>query len=246
MNDLGFWERLGDWLTDSATWSGDGGLIQLTLDHIWVSVLATAVAVAIAAPPALWLAHRRRGRFAATALANIGRAVPSFGIIVIAAVVFIRAGGSARFWPLVIALVALAIPPIFTNAYTAVTEVDRATVEAALGMGHTEREVLRHVELPLATPLILEGVRLAFIQVIATATLGAVVSSGGGLGRPIVDGFATYRSGGDVKLVGGALMVALLTIAADRAFAGAERLFVPDGVRRLFPDVGEPLDVSVT
>ena len=70
MNDLGFWERLGDWLTDSATWSGDGGLIQLTLDHIWVSVLATAVAVAIAAPPALWLAHRRRERFAATALAN--------------------------------------------------------------------------------------------------------------------------------------------------------------------------------
>jgi osmoprotectant transport system permease protein len=178
----------------------------------------------------------RRGRFVAVAVANIGRAVPSFGIIVIAAVLFIRAGGSARFWPLVVALIALAIPPVFTNAYTAVVEVDQATVEAARGMGLTAFEVLRDVELPLATPLLLEGVRLAFTQVIATATLGAVVSSGGGLGRPIVDGFATFRSGGDVPLVGGAVLVALLTIVADRGFSLAERAVVPVGVRHQLRD----------
>lgn len=243
MNDTAFLDRFTAWLTDPATWSGADGLVRLTLDHVWVSVLATALAAAIAIPPATWLAHRGKARFSANAIANIGRAVPSFGIIVFGAVVFIRLGLGAGFWPLVITLIALAIPPVFTNSYTAVAEVDRATIEAARGMGHTEREVLRQVELPLATPLMLEGLRLAFLQVIATAALGAIVSSRGGLGRPIIDGFATFRAGGDVKLVGGAVMVALLTVAADRGFSLAERLIVPSGVRRLFAGV-EPIDVG--
>lgn len=234
---MSFWERFGDWIADPGTWWGARGLVALTREHLWVSALSTLLAAAIAIPPALWLSHRGRARFSATAVANIGRAVPSFGIIVIGTVLFITAGLPATFWPLVIALVALAVPPMFTNAYTAIAEVDRAVIEAARGMGHTEHEVLRLVELPLAAPLVLEGVRLAFVQVIATATLGAIVTSQGGLGRPIVDGFATFRSGGDVRLVGGAILVALLTIVGDRGFALAERLLVPAGVRRLFSGV---------
>jgi osmoprotectant transport system permease protein len=240
---MSFWDRFVAWLAQPTTWWGDRGLIALTGEHLWISVLSTALAVAIAVPPALWLAHRGLARFSATALANIGRAVPSFGVIVIGAVLFIRAGWPATFWPLIVALVALAIPPVFTNAYTAIAEVDRATIEAARGMGFTERDLLRRVELPLATPLVLEGIRLAFVQVIATATLGAVVSSRGGLGRPIIDGFATFRTGGDVLVVGGAIMVALLTIVADRGFSVAERRLVPIGVRRLFHEV-EPVDVG--
>lgn len=233
MNDADFLTRFGEWLTTESTWWGPRGLLALTRDHLWISVLATVIAAAIALPPAVWLGHRRVGRFAATAVANVGRAVPSFGIIVVAAVLFLRAGLSASFWPLVLALVALAVPPMFTNAFTGVAAVDPAVVEAARGTGHTEGEVLRRVELPLALPLVLDGVRLAFVQVIATTALGAVVSGRGGLGQPIITGFATVNQGGDVLLVGGAVAVALLTVAGDRAFSLAERLVVPAGVRRL-------------
>ena len=230
---MSVWDRFVEWLTTSETWTGSKGIVGLAWDHLWISVLSTAVAVALAVPVALWLAHHRRGRFLANAIANIGRAVPSFGVVVIGAVLFIRWGLPAEVWPLVITLVALAVPPLFTNTYTAVVEVDPATLEAARGMGHTEFEVLRQVEVPMATPLVLEGTRLAFVQVIATATLGAVATSGGGLGRLIIDGFATFRTGGDVELVGGAIAVALLTLLGERGFVLAERALVPDGVRRL-------------
>lgn len=237
-----FWERFADWAGAGETWTGAGGLLDRTGEHLWVSVFATVVAVALALPAAVWLAHHRRARFSANAIANLGRAVPSFGIIVVAAVVFLQYGGSAQFWPLALALVALAIPPVFTNAYTAIAEVDAATVEAARGMGYSEAGVLRQIELPLGTPLILEGVRVAFVQVLATATLGAIVAPYG-LGVPIVKGFATARSGGDVLLVGGSIVVALVTLLGDRTFAWLEQRLVPPGVRRLLADV-EPTQIG--
>lgn len=231
--DDAFLSRFVEWLSMSSTWWGPRGLVALTRQHVWISFVATVMAAALALPPALWLGHRRSGRFAATAVANIGRAVPSFGIIVVLAVVFIRNGLGAGFWPLTLALVALAVPPMFTNAHASIAGIDPAVVEAARGTGHRELEVLRMVELPLALPLLLDGVRLALVQVIATTALGAVVSGRGGLGGPIVTGFATFRSGGDVILVGGALAVALLTVVADRLFSVTERMVVPAGVRRL-------------
>jgi osmoprotectant transport system permease protein len=221
------------WLTDPASWEGPNGLLELTLEHLAVAALSTAIAVVVALPGALWLGHRHRGKFLVAAFVNVGRAVPSFGIIVVAAVLFIRAGLPADFWPLVIALVLLALPPIFTSAHTAVGEVDPALVEAARGMGLGGGQVLRRVELPLALPLVMNGIRIAFAQVIATVALGAVVSSGGGLGQPIIVGFATLRTGGDVLLLGGAILVALLTLVADRLFALLQRLATPAGVRRL-------------
>lgn len=221
-----------DWFTAPGRWSGNRGIPFRTLEHLQLSVVGTLIAVALSLPPALWLAHRRRGEFLANAVVNIGRAIPSFGIIVVAAFVALRWGQSLRFWPVVMALVLLALPPIFTNAYAGVTGVDRATVEAARGVGFTEGEILRGIELPMATPVILAGIRIAFVQVIATATLGAIVSPGGGLGRYIIDGFARGPAG-YAEVFAGAILVAALTVAAEATFSLAERLLLPSGVRRL-------------
>lgn len=220
------------WLTAPEQWSGPNGIPARTLEHLQLSVSAIVVAVLIAVPPALYLAHRRRAEFLASAVVNIGRAVPSFGIVVLAALLFLTWGVPIRFWSTVVALIALALPPVFTNTYSAIRNVDAATVEAARGMGLTERQVLLGVELPIGAPVILTGIRVAWAQVLATATLGAVVSSGGGLGRYIVDGFAVGRGGYD-KVFGGAVLVAALTILGDRAFDLSERLLLPFGVRRL-------------
>lgn len=220
------------WLTAPAQWSGPNGIPARTLEHLELSLAAILVAVVLAAPPAMYLAHRRRAEFLASAVVNIGRAVPSFGIVVLAALLFLTWGVPIRFWSTVVALIALALPPVFTNTYSAIRNVDAATVEAARGMGLTERQVLLGVELPIGAPVILTGIRVAWAQVLATATLGAVVSSGGGLGRYIVDGFAVGQ-GGYAKVFGGAVLVAALTILGDRAFDLSERLVLPFGVRRL-------------
>ena len=231
---MSFWERFVEWATTAETWTEpDDGLLALLVEHLQLSVTALVVAVALALPPAVWLAHRRRGRVVATVLANAGRAVPSFGILVLVAVFAIERGASVRFWPIVVALVVLGIPPVFTNAYTGITAVDRQLVEAARGQGFTDEQVLRRVELPMALPLLIDGVRLAAVQIVATTALGAVVGATGGLGRPIVRGFSSLRNGGDVELVGASVLVALLTIATDRATTLATRVVVPDGVRRL-------------
>lgn len=220
------------WLAAPEQWSGPNGIPARTLEHLQLSLVAILVAILVAVPPALCLAHRRRAEFLASAVVNIGRAVPSFGIVVLAALLFLTWGVPIRFWSTVVALIALALPPVFTNTYSAIRNVDAATVEAARGMGLTERQVLLGVELPIGAPVILTGIRVAWAQVLATATLGAVVSSGGGLGRYIVDGFAVGRAG-YAKVFGGAVLVAALTIIGDRAFDLSERLALPAGVRRL-------------
>lgn len=220
------------WFTAPEQWSGPDGIPARTLEHLELSVVALVVAVLLAVPPALLLAHRRRAEFLASAIVNTGRAVPSFGIVVLAALVFLTWGIPVRFWATVVALIALALPPIFTNTYSAIRNVDPATVEAARGMGLTEHQLLLGVELPIGAPVILTGIRIAWAQVLATATLGAVISSGGGLGRYIVDGFAIGSSGYD-QVLGGAVLVALLTLLGDRAFDLTERLVLPAGIKRL-------------
>lgn len=234
---MSFWNRLLDWATTAETWTAPGdGLLALLLEHLRLSGAALLLAAAIALPPAIWLAHNRRGRVVATVVANAGRAIPSFGILVLVAVLAIEQGMSTKFWPLIIALVVLGVPPIFTNAYTGITSVRADVLEAARAQGRTERQVLREVELPLGLPLLIDGLRLAAVQIVATTALGAVVGATGGLGRPIVRGFASLRGGGDVELVGASLLVALLAIAVDRGANGLTRLLVPPGVRRLQSD----------
>ncbi|HSK24822.1 MAG TPA: ABC transporter permease subunit [Egicoccus sp.] len=229
-------ELFGDtiaWLTDPARWAltSEAGIPFRTFQHLWVSVTATLLACGVAVPLALRLAHRRRAEALASSVVNIGRAIPSFGLIVLFWLLATRTGlVGTRFWPLVLALTALALPPVFTNTYTAVREVDAATVEAARGMGYTEPQVLRSIELPLASPVILAGIRIAFVQVVATTAIGAIVTNGGGLGRYVVDGFARGVAGRPTVLAG-ALLLATLTLLADGAFGLLERLLVPDGVR---------------
>lgn len=156
-------------------------------------------------------------------LVNIGRAVPSFALIVLVFPFALRYGFGLGFWPTAFALVLLAIPPIFTNAFTGVRDVDAGTVEAARGMGLAPREVLFGVEVPAALPLILTGVRVSAVQVVATATLGAYVGFGG-LGAFIVEGFATQDDG---KLLTGAVLVGLLSVFTELAFGWLQRRLTP-------------------
>ncbi len=215
-----------DFFLSAQSWTGDDGLLVRIVDHLGLSLFATLVAVTIALPPAVWMGHRRRGAFLAVALVNVGRAVPSFGIVALAFPLSLRLGLGLGPWPTFVALVALAMPPVFTNTFTGVREVDQATVEAAKGMGMTDRQLLVGIELPLAMPVIWTAIRVTTVQVIATATLGAVIGWGG-LGRYLIDGFA---QGNDVWVLAGGLLVAGLAILADLAFSFAERWVLPPGI----------------
>lgn len=222
------WEQAIAFLQDPATWSGPGSIPARLWEHLWVSVAATVIAVVLVFPLGLWLGHTRRGAAIAGAVVNIGRAIPSFGILVITVMILLRLGFSVlSVWPILVALIALAAPPVFTNTIAGIQGVEPATVEAARGMGLTEAEVIGKVEMPLASPVIVEGLRIAFVQVIATATLGALVAWGG-LGRFIVDGFSQQNQG---KVVVGAALVGLLAILAELGLALAQKASTPPGVR---------------
>lgn len=225
LND--FLSELSRFLGDSANWLGDAGLAARTRDHLLLSFFAIGVAALVSLPPALWLGHRGRGGVAVGAVVNIGRAIPSFGIVALMLPISLRFGWGIGFWPTFVALVALAMPPMFTNTYTGVIEVDRAVREAALGMGMTDVQLLGRTELPLAMPVIWTALRVSAVQVIATATLGAVVGWGG-LGRYVIDGFA---QGNDVYVFVGGVAVAVLAVLVDLAFGWGERLVLPSGTR---------------
>lgn len=227
-----FLSQVVAWFGEEGRWFSDDGIVPRTVEHLWLALLAMVIALVVALPLAVWLGHRRIGAFYANAIVNIGRAIPSFGLIILAAVFFARAGISLRFWPAVVALMALAIPPIFTNAYTAIANIAPETVEAGRGMGLTENELLWDVEVPIGAPVILAGVRISFIQVLATVPLAAVLSSGGGLGQYVVRGFAR-GPGGTTEVFAGALLIAVLTLVADRLFTLVERRLLPVGVKRL-------------
>lgn len=213
---------LGDvarWFADPAHWQGPQGIPVRVLEHLEYSGFAIALALVIALPVALYLGHTGRGGFVAINVANIGRALPSFALLGFGLLIAIPLGLGLGFWPTMFALVPLAIPPIVTNTFVAVREVDRDVVEAARGMGLAEGQILRSIEIPLGLPLILAGIRTAAVNVVATATLGAVVA-GGALGRFIVDGFALREFD---QLVAGGILVALLAIVTEATFSVLER-----------------------
>jgi len=223
-------EFLGEviaWFGDPANWFGPAGILNRLREHVQITVAATAVSTVVAIPPAVWLAHRRIGGSFVVAAVNIGRAIPSFAIVVLFLPISIRLGLGIGFWPTFLALLFLAVPPMFTNSYTGVAGVDPDLVEASLGMGMTDHEVLMKVESPMASPVILAAVRVAAVQVVATATLGALVGWGG-LGRFIVDGFAVRNN---VVVFAGALLVAALAIVTDVVLSSVERHVVPATLR---------------
>jgi osmoprotectant transport system permease protein len=219
-------EQVFEWFTTTTTWTGSGidpGIIVRVTEHVQMSSQAVALAAVVAMPVALYVGHTRRFEFAAVTVGNLGRALPSFGVLGLVFPFTFSLPGTLGFWPTFIALLLLAIPPILTNTYVGIKGVDRDTVEAARGMGMTERELLLRLELPLAAPLIVAGLRIAAVQVVATATLGAV-ASWGGLGRYIVDGFAASD---EVQILGGAILVAGLAVVTEGVFAVAGRVVAP-------------------
>jgi osmoprotectant transport system permease protein len=196
-------------------------ILEKTWEHVELSVAAMAVALVVALPIGVWLGHVHRGSVVAVNVANIGRALPSLVVIAIG-ITFLGVG----FANVTLALVVLAVPPIITNAYVGVDGVEAEAVEAAQGMGMTPWQVLRKVELPLALPLIFAGVRTATVFVVATATIAAI-AGGGGLGDIIVNQ-ASYRIEG---VVGAAIVVSVLALAADFLLGLVQRLLTPAGLQ---------------
>jgi len=213
---------LAAWLLDPAHWTGTNGVPARVGEHVFFSVVAIGAAAAIALPAGLAIGHTRRGEIVATAVAGLGRAVPSYALLILFVPLF--GLGFASALP---ALILLGIPPMLVNAVAGIREVDPEIVEAGRGMGMTEVAVLRDVELPAALPAIVAGVRTAAVAVVATATLAALVA-GGGLGRYIVDGFALRQ---DDRILAGAVLVAILALLTERGLSAVERVFERRGGR---------------
>ena len=215
------------YLSDGANWSGDNGIGTFAVQQLLLTVTALLGALVLGLPPAFYLGHRHRGGFLAINVSNVGRAVPVFAVLLVLA---LGPVGSAEFGPYgraglatLIALVLFALPPIITNAYVGITEVDRGAVEAARGMGMSEFKVFTSVELPLAVPVVMNGIRLGLVQVWATATITALVA-GPGLGRIITRGFANHRT---YEVVAGAVLVALGALLLEAVAVLAERYLDP-------------------
>jgi osmoprotectant transport system permease protein len=218
------------WLTDPANWSGPNGIPVRLGEHVTISVLSLLIASAIALPIGLWIGHSGRGSTLAINTANIGRAIPSLAAIGLLVPITQAIDPELGFkvYPTLIAMVILAVPPILVNAYAGVSGVDRELVEAARGMGLRERQILGGVELPISLPIVAGGLRSASVQVIATATLGAIFGFGG-LGRYLVDGVAQNDDG---QLFGGVFLVAALALTAEGAFALVQRFLTSPGIRQ--------------
>lgn len=222
-----FLADVASWLADAAHWEGPRGIPVRIGEHILMSVVPMAFALAVALPVGVFIGHTGRGAAATINIANIGRALPSLAIIVGVLPFALRAGWGLGFWPTVAALTVLALPPIIINTYTGFRGVDRELLDAARGMGMHSWQLITRVELPMAAPVLLAGVRIAAVQVVATATLGAVVASGG-LGRYIIDGIAR-RDHPEVFV--GALLVVLLSLTTELGFNAFQRLMVSPGIR---------------
>ena len=212
------------YLTDPANWQGPGGMMELLVESLLLSITALVLAALIGLPVALWLGHRGRGGFLAINISNVGRAIPTFALL--ALLVTADFPGTQEFGPYgraglatLIALTLFALPPIITNGYVAIREVPDDVKQAAVGMGMTRAQRFFRVELPLGLPLVTSGVRLALVQVWATATIAAMVA-GPGLGRVITDGF--FRSD-YAKGIAGAVVVAVVALALELLSAGVQR-----------------------
>ena len=228
------------WLTDPANWTDPRNGILLRLwEHVSLSAASLLTAALIALPLGLWIGHTGRGAATVIAIANIGRAVPSVGWlgIVFPLTLALFGRGGLGFLPSLIALVALAIPPMVTNTYAGLREVDRDLIEAGRGMGMRETEVLRRVEVPVALPVILAGIRISAVQTVATATLASIVG-GGTLGEFIVQGIFVRALD---RVVGAAILVAALAILTELAFSLIQRRAISPGLRAgSIPDATDP------
>jgi osmoprotectant transport system permease protein len=237
-------EQLLAFFGDAANWQNETGIPNRLLEHILISLLAVLTASLVALPLGFYIGHTGRLQVLGINIANIGRAVPSYAVMVMLLPVMLglapvlgydpRLG--LRFLPIFLAMVLLAIPPILVAAYAGLQAVDRDLTESSRGMGLTETQILTRVELPLALPVLVGGFRVALLQVIATATIGAFLA-GGGLGRYIIDGIARRDDG---MLYGGVVLVAVLAIGTDVTLSWLQRRLTPAGVRMATGSAASP------
>jgi len=213
------------YLFDGANWTfgGDSSIPDRLLQHIFYTLAALLIGALIALPIGLLIGHTGKGAFIAIGLGNLGRSLPTFGLVLLLVTMF-----GVYIWPVLLALVVLAIPPVLAQTYAGIRSVDPAAVDAAVGMGMRPLQVLFQAEVPMALPLIISGLRSALLQVTATATIAAYASFGG-LGRLLIDGL--NRNQYD-QVLAGAILVALLAIVLDYASAAIERAVVSPGVRQ--------------
>jgi osmoprotectant transport system permease protein len=211
-----------DWLKSPAEWHGADGIPVRLLQHVGYTGLALLVAALIALPLGVAIGHRNRGGFVVVNLANAWRSIPTLGLLILMTILI---GFSVLAW--LIPLVVLAIPPILVNAYEGVAGVDPDLKDAARGMGMTDWQILRKVEVPVALPLIMLGLRTSAIFVVATATIAAEIGLGG-LGRYIIDGLAADNYG---EVAGGAVLVVILALIVQVVFVGLRYLVVPAPLR---------------
>lgn len=204
-----------DWLTDSAHWTGENGIPHRLVEHLGYTVLTVAIAAAIAIPIGLWIGHTGRFRGVAVAVSGALRALPTLGVLT-----YVVLFSGIGLVPPVIALVLLALPPLLAGAYAGLEAVDRQTIDAARAIGMTERQILTKVEVPLALPLIVGGIRSATLQVVATATVAAYVGLGG-LGRYLIDGLALSDY---PRMAAGSILVIALALALDAVFVVLQRI----------------------
>ena len=223
---------------DPANWTGQTGVPNRLFEHVLISGIAIAVATLVGLPLGLYIGHTGRGANLAINLANIGRAVPSYAILVMVLPVMLALAPVLGYppalglnpLPILISMTLLAIPPILVNAYAGLRSVDRELIEAARGMGMRERQILRSTELPLASPVIIGGFRTATLSVIATATIGAILA-GGGLGRFIFDGL-NQGLAGRASIYAGAILVTVLAVSVDLVLALVQRRLTPVSLRK--------------
>lgn len=215
---------LWQWFTDPAHWTGSDGIPQRLLEHLVISGWALLLAFAVALPVGVWFGHL--GRFGALVsnIGNLGRAIPTLALLVILAS-WDRVGVTDL--AAILALAVFAIPPVLTNAYVGVRDVDPDAKDSARGMGMNGRQQLWRVELPLAVPVVAAGVRTSTVQVVATATLAALVG-GGGLGRYVVDGFGLQDN---TLLFAGVVLVAVVCIGVELLLALLQRAVTPPPLR---------------
>jgi len=227
-----FLGEVWDFISNGDRWSGDESIPTLLAEHVQLTLVSVVFAALLALPVGIGLGHLRRGGAVAINIANVGRALPALALLILA-VQWVGIGepegifSPVQSLPAFIAMVALAVPPMVANSYVGMAGVDDEVREAAVGMGMSGRQVLWRIELPMALPLVMAGVRIAAVAVVATATLAAYVDAGG-LGRYIVDGFAVQDN---VKVFVGGLLVALLAVVVELSLSLLERVLVSQGLR---------------
>jgi osmoprotectant transport system permease protein len=216
------------WLADPLHWQGPNGIPARLLEHLELSGVSLVIAALFAIPLGLWIGHTGRWSWLVVSSANAWRALPSFAVIGLLVPFTTRIDPSLGFtlYPTVVAMIVLAGPPMLVNSYEGIAGVDRDLVDAARGMGMRERQILVGLEVPIALPVVATGIRLAAVQVIATATLGAIFGFGG-LGRFIVLGDANQDNG---ELFGGVVLVAALALITFGLFVLLERRLVSPGL----------------